>query len=63
MLQFAIQAGASRAIVLSDSRLQSAVRLFESLEARHSIPPADTGYDRGDVYMELALPMVDNGNG
>jgi GNAT superfamily N-acetyltransferase len=55
VVRFAADAGARRVVVLSDSRLTAAVRLYERLGFRHQPPPADTGYARGDVYMELDL--------
>lgn len=55
VLRFAADAGARKVIVLSDSRLKAAVRLYERLGFQHLPFPTDTGYARGDVYMELHL--------
>jgi GNAT superfamily N-acetyltransferase len=56
VIRHAAEAGATRVIVLSDSKLTDALRLYERLGFRHAPPPGDTGYARGDVYMLLELP-------
>jgi GNAT superfamily N-acetyltransferase len=57
VVQHATHAGAHRVIILSDSRLESAVRLYERLGFEHRPFPTDTGYSRGNVYMVLELPQ------
>jgi ribosomal protein S18 acetylase RimI-like enzyme len=54
-IDYARAAGASTVVLVSNSRLTSAVRLYESLGFRHAPLPADTGYATADVYMELDL--------
>ena len=60
VIRHAAEAGAARVIVLSDSKLASALRLYERLGFRHATPTGDTGYARGDVYMELELMTTTN---
>ncbi len=58
VIRHAAGAGAARVILLSDSKLEAALRLYERLGFRHAIPPGDTGYSRGDEYMQLDLPTA-----
>jgi N-acetylglutamate synthase-like GNAT family acetyltransferase len=51
VLRFAGRSGARTVTLLSDSKLPAAIRLYERHGFRHAPPPADTGYDRGDVFM------------
>jgi GNAT superfamily N-acetyltransferase len=59
VIRHAAGAGAARVVLISDSKLPDAVRLYERLGFRHALPPGDTGYARGDVYMELDLPTAE----
>ncbi|MEM1013732.1 MAG: GNAT family N-acetyltransferase [Planctomycetota bacterium] len=55
IIAHARQAGASRVILISNSKLDAALRLYERLGFRHDTPPTDTGYARCDIYMVLSL--------
>ena len=50
--------GAERVVLVSNSKLTSAIRLYESLGFRHAPLPANTGYVTVDVYMELSLTSI-----
>lgn len=54
-LDFARERGVPRVVLLSNSQLTSAVRLYQSLGFRHQPVPADSHYLTADVYMELEL--------
>lgn len=54
-LTHARQAGKRRVVLVSNSRLQSAVRLYQTLGFRQLPVPADVPYATADVYMELDL--------
>jgi ribosomal protein S18 acetylase RimI-like enzyme len=47
--------GAERVVLVSNSQLAPAIRLYESLGFRHAPLPANTGYATADVWMELSL--------
>ncbi len=51
-LAFAGGRGGTRVVLLSNSRLVTAIRLYESLGFRHRPLPADVKYATADVYME-----------
>jgi GNAT superfamily N-acetyltransferase len=55
VIAFAREAGADSVFLLTNSRLVPAIHLYERLGFRHAPLPAATGYDRANVYMELAL--------
>jgi putative acetyltransferase len=54
-IAFARAAGASRLVLVSNSRLAPALALYQRLGFRHAPLPHDSGYTRGDVYMTLDL--------
>jgi ribosomal protein S18 acetylase RimI-like enzyme len=54
-IDHALAMGAERMILVSNSKLVSAVRLYESLGFKHAPLPASVGYATANVYMELAL--------
>jgi ribosomal protein S18 acetylase RimI-like enzyme len=54
-IDHALAIGAERMILVSNSKLVSAVRLYESLGFKHAPLPANLGYATANVYMELAL--------
>jgi len=56
VLRYATSAGAHRVLILSDSRLEPAIRLYERLGFQHQPFPTATGYARGNVYMLRELP-------
>lgn len=56
VVRHATQAGAKRVLLLTDSKLPSAVRLYERLGFRRVAGPGVSGYARGDVQMRLDLP-------
>lgn len=47
--------GARKVILLSSTKLEAALRLYERLGFEYGRLPADTGYDTADIYMELKL--------
>lgn len=47
--------GARRVVLVSSTKLEAALRLYERLGFRYGSLPADTGYETADVYMELVL--------
>jgi len=50
--------GAERVVLVSNSKLAAAIRLYESLGFRHAPLPANPGYATADVYMELSLTSM-----
>lgn len=54
-IAFARAAGATRLVLISNSRLTPALRLYQRLGFRHAPAPEGTGYTRGDVYMTMEL--------
>jgi putative acetyltransferase len=55
-LKHAAERGTRRVVLLSNSRLTAALRLYEGLGFRHRPMPSDLEYETADVYMELDLP-------
>jgi GNAT superfamily N-acetyltransferase len=55
VLTFARSAGAHSVFLLTNSRLGSAIRLYERLGFTHAPLPRQTEYQRADVYMEMLL--------
>ena len=53
-LAYAREQGANRVVLISNSRLESALRLYQSLGFQYR-PMPETGYATADVYMELDL--------
>jgi putative acetyltransferase len=54
-LGYAQQRGARQAVLVSNSRLEAALRLYEQLGFRYAPLPATMPYATADVYMELEL--------
>jgi ribosomal protein S18 acetylase RimI-like enzyme len=54
-LGYARERGAQRLVLLSNSKLGAALRLYEGLGFRRARMPADIMYLTADVYMELDL--------
>lgn len=54
-LAFARGRGGRRVVLLSNSRLATAVRLYETLGFRHCPLPPDIKYATADVYMEFVF--------
>lgn len=55
MIDWARAQGATSVFLLTNSRLDGAIRLYERLGLRHRPLPGHTEYARADVYMELSL--------
>jgi putative acetyltransferase len=53
-IEYARSKGASRLYLETNSKLQTAIHVYESLGFRH-LPPRASPYARADVYMELML--------
>jgi predicted N-acetyltransferase YhbS len=47
--------GTQKVILLSSSKLQAALRLYERLGFQYGPLPADPDYQTADIYMELSL--------
>jgi GNAT superfamily N-acetyltransferase len=60
-IAFARDRGARRLMLLSNSQLQPAIRLYESMGFMHRPVPAVTKYEIADVYMVLDLGVTDPG--
>jgi putative acetyltransferase len=58
-IAFALDRGARRVVLLSNSQLQPAIRLYESMGFMHRPVPAVTKYEIADVYMVLDLGVTD----
>lgn len=56
-LAFARDQGAARVVLLSNSRLGSALRLYQRLGFRRAPVPPGAQYVTADVYMELELQL------
>ncbi|HEX5386424.1 MAG TPA: GNAT family N-acetyltransferase [Gemmatimonadales bacterium] len=54
-LAYAVQQRARQVVLVSNSRLQAALRLYERLGFRYAPMPAAMPYATADVYMELEL--------
>ena len=54
-LEYARAKRVSRVVLLSNSQLGSAVRLYQALGFQHRPVPPDSHYVTADVYMELEL--------
>jgi putative acetyltransferase len=54
-LTWARRRGAQKVILLSSTKLQAALRLYERLRFQYGPLPADRGYQTADIYMELSL--------
>jgi ribosomal protein S18 acetylase RimI-like enzyme len=54
-LAYAREQGCRRVVLVSNSQLQTALQLYESLGFRYGPVPAGTQYVSADVYMELDL--------
>ena len=52
--------GIDHIVLLSNSKLRSAIRLYESIGFRHAALPTDIKYATANVYMELSLDSVNN---
>lgn len=55
VIEFARSRGARRVTLVSSTKLQTAVRLYESMGFQHRPLPPDVGYVTADVYMEMEL--------
>jgi len=55
VIEWARAAGARKVVLVSSTRLEPALRLYEKLGFRYAPLPADPGYSTADVYMELSL--------
>jgi GNAT superfamily N-acetyltransferase len=60
-IAFARDRGARRLMLLSNSQLQPAIRLYESMGFVHRPVPAVTKYEIADVYMVLDVGVFDPG--
>lgn len=54
-LAHARERGARRIVLLSSTKLRSALYLYESLGFKHRPLPGDQPYETADVYMELEM--------
>jgi putative acetyltransferase len=58
-LAYARERAARRVILVSNSQLQAALRLYESFGFEHRATPSAREYKHQDVYMELQLDITD----
>jgi ribosomal protein S18 acetylase RimI-like enzyme len=56
VIAFAEDKGAKQVVLVSNSRLETALRLYEALGFQHRPFPGPPPYTQADVYMELDLP-------
>ena len=54
-LAFARERKAHRLVLVSNTRLRPALRLYEAFGFQHRTPPSPLPYSTADVYMELDL--------
>src|SRR5262249_48552273 len=54
-LDWARRRGARKVILLSSTKLQAALRLYERLGFQYGSLPADPDYQTADIYMEISL--------
>jgi putative acetyltransferase len=54
-VSWARQRAARRLVLVSNSRLRPALRLYETFGFEHRTPPSPLAYSTADVYMELDL--------
>jgi GNAT superfamily N-acetyltransferase len=57
VITWARDQGAEAVFLVTNSRLEGAIRLYERLGFVHRPLPANTDYARADVYMELVFPV------
>ncbi|HTS88891.1 MAG TPA: GNAT family N-acetyltransferase [Gemmatimonadales bacterium] len=55
VIEWAQQRGATKLVLLTNSSLEGAIRLYQRLGFRRCPFPSHTEYARADVYMELTL--------
>jgi len=55
VIEYARSIGAQKVSLVSNSRLKSALRLYESMGFVHAPLPEQPGYASADVYLELTL--------
>jgi putative acetyltransferase len=55
VIEWARRRQARKLVLVSSTKLQQALRLYERLGFRYGELPADTGYETADIYMELTL--------
>lgn len=55
VIEWARGRGARKVTLLSSTKLEAALRLYERLGFEYGRVPADSGYDTADIYMELEL--------
>ncbi len=62
VIEFALGRGAQKVVLVSNSRLVPAIKLYESLGFEHKPFPMPRPYIDADVYMELSLSSLKNRN-
>jgi len=55
VVEWARATGARRVVLVSSTKLEPALRLYEKLGFHYAPLPADPGYSTADIYMELSL--------
>ncbi|MBX7220457.1 MAG: GNAT family N-acetyltransferase [Blastocatellia bacterium] len=55
VLEWSRNQGAAKVVLVSSTKLQPALRLYEKMGFVHCPLPADVGYETADVYMEYRL--------
>jgi len=54
-IDWARERGARKVILVSSTKLEAALRLYERLGFQYTPPPAQPDYETADVYMEIPL--------
>lgn len=57
-IAWARKRGAQKVVLVSSTKLQQALSLYEKLGFVYGSLPAETGYETADIYMELSLGLV-----
>jgi putative acetyltransferase len=55
VITWARKHGATRVTLVSSTKLEAALRLYERLGFKYGPLPSDTGYETADIFMELDL--------
>ncbi|MCM3869182.1 MAG: GNAT family N-acetyltransferase [Pyrinomonadaceae bacterium] len=60
VIAWARERGAERVVLVSSTKLEAALRLYERLGFEYRQLPADTGYETADIFMELTLDSANS---
>lgn len=57
-IAWARKQGAQKVVLVSSTKLQQALSLYEKLGFSYGPLPAETGYETADIYMELCITPI-----